>query len=364
MTNLQFFVSLYYINTMEKELKILKIEVQALEEKLSAGAATLGAPELKKIGGEYNQKKELLIALETMNKLQNDLESSKELLKDPEMQSEAEAEVKDIMEKLEELDGEITKLKQPHDPNDDKNVIIEIRAGAGGDEAGIFAADLFRLSTRYAEEHEWKMSLNSSSRTDVGGFKEITFTISGTGAFGRLKYESGVHRVQRIPETEKQGRVHTSTATVAVLPEAEEVDVDIKQEDLRIDTFNASGKGGQGVNTTYSAIRITHLPTNTVVQCQDERSQQQNKAQAMKVLRSRILANVLAQAHEERAENRKSQVGTGDRSEKIRTYNYPQDRITDHRIKENFHGLPQILDGNLDPIIDALIEYEYSSETN
>ena len=349
---------------MEKELKTLQEEVQALETKLSEGAATLSAPELKAIGGEYNHKKALLEAVEKKLKLKKDLSSAKELLTDPDLKEEAETEVEQLTSQLTTLHDEIIKLKRPHDPTDDKHVIIEIRAGAGGDEAGIFAADLFRLYSRYAEEHDWKTSLNAASRTDVGGYKEITFTIAGDGAFGRLKYESGVHRVQRIPETEKQGRVHTSTATVAVLPEAEEVDVDIKQEDLRIDTYNASGKGGQGVNTTYSAVRLTHLPTNTVVQCQDERSQQQNKAQAMKVLRSRILANMLEQAHEERAADRKSQIGTGDRSEKIRTYNYPQDRITDHRIKENFHGLPKIMDGDLDPIIDALTEYDHSDDSH
>jgi len=349
-----------YSKYMIKEYEILKEEVEALEEKLSEGAATLTASELKNIGSEYNHKKSLLQALTREMKLRHDLKAANELLADDEMRQEAEKEIAEITKMLDTLQNEIALLKRPHDPNDDKNVIIEIRAGAGGDEAGNFAGDLFRLYSRYAEVHDWKTTLNSSSRTDVGGFKEITFTISGTGAFGKLKYESGVHRVQRIPETEKQGRVHTSTATVAVLPEAAEVDVDIKAEDLRIDTFNASGKGGQGVNTTYSAVRITHLPTNTVVQCQDERSQQQNKAQAMKVLRSRILANMLDKAHQERAAHRKSQIGTGDRSEKIRTYNYPQDRITDHRIKKNWHGLPKIMDGDLDPIIKDLQEYDYN----
>jgi peptide chain release factor 1 len=349
---------------MNRELETLNKEVQALEEKLSTGAATLSASELKAIGGEYNQKKELLSSIEEKLKLDEEIRTTKELLNDPDYKEEATAELVNCEAKLERVKKEIQLLKRPVDPNDSKNVIMEIRAGAGGDEAGIFACDLFRMYSRYAEVHGWNTSLITSNKTDVGGFKEVTFGISGDGAFGKLKYESGVHRVQRIPETEKQGRVHTSTATVAVLPEAEEVDLEISPSDLRIDTFNASGKGGQGVNTTYSAIRITHLPTNTVVQCQDERSQQQNKAQAMKVLRSRILANVLSQAHEERAEHRKSQVGTGDRSEKIRTYNFPQDRLTDHRIKQNWHNLPEILEGNLNPVIETLIEYDHTDNAS
>lgn len=235
-----------------------------------------------------------------------------------------------------------------------RDAIMEIRAGTGGDEAALFAAELFRMYSRYAERQGWKTVLASSNRTDIGGFKEIIFSIEGSGAYRALKYESGVHRVQRIPETEKSGRVHTSTATVAVLPEAQEVDVTIDPKDLKIDTMTASGHGGQSVNTTYSAVRITHLPTNIVISCQDERSQQQNKLRAMQILRSRLFAAEQERLAKERGDTRRLQIGTGERSEKIRTYNFPQDRITDHRIKKNFHNLPQIMDGEIDGIIKEL----------
>ena len=243
----------------------------------------------------------------------------------------------------------------PKDPRDDRNVILEIRGGTGGEEAALFAASLFRMYSKYAEARRWKIEVIDSNPTGLGGLKEIVASIIGKGAYNRLKYESGVHRVQRVPATEASGRIHTSAATVAVLPEAEEVDMKVEEKDLRIDTFCASGPGGQGVNTTYSAVRITHMPTNTVVQCQDERSQIKNREKAMKVLRSRLYELEIEKKDKERAQDRKSQVGTGDRSERIRTYNYPQNRVTDHRIGLTLHKLEQVLEGAaLDEMIDSL----------
>lgn len=274
---------------------------------------------------------------------------------DDEMRGLVEAELAKLMQQKEALDRELPILLLPKDPNDDKNVIVEIRGGVGGEEAALFAADLFRMYSRYAEKQGWKTELISANMTEIGGYKEISFMVSGFGAYSRLKYESGTHRVQRVPVTESGGRIHTSAVTVAVLPEAKEVEVDIAPNDLRIDTYCASGAGGQYVNRTETAIRITHLPTGIVVQCQDEKSQLKNKEKAMKVLRARILDRARQEQEQAVAADRRSQVGSGDRSERIRTYNFPQGRVTDHRIGLTLHRIDDILNGELDELLNALI---------
>lgn len=274
---------------------------------------------------------------------------------DADMRDMVKEEVNELEEKMEELEEALKILLLPKDPNDDKNVIVEIRGAAGGDEAALFAGDLYRMYSRYAEAQGWKPEVIESSPTGLGGFKEIIFMINGKGAYSKLKFENGAHRVQRVPETESGGRIHTSTATVAVLPEAEEVEIDINENDIRVDTFCSSGPGGQSVNTTKSAVRLTHIPTGTVVSCQDEKSQIKNKEKAMKVLRARIYDKVQQEAQNAYDSNRKSAVGTGDRSERIRTYNFPQNRVTDHRIGLTIQKLDTILTGKIDEIIDALI---------
>ncbi|MCI8308469.1 MAG: peptide chain release factor 1 [Lachnospiraceae bacterium] len=274
--------------------------------------------------------------------------------KDEDMRELAKEELSECRGRIEQIEHDLRILMLPKDPNDDKNVIVEIRGGAGGDEAALFAANLFRMYSRYAERNNWKIDMINSNENGIGGFKEVVFMIDGDGAYSKLKYESGVHRVQRIPVTESGGRIHTSTATVAIMPEAEEVDVTIDMNDCKFDVFRASGNGGQCVNTTDSAVRLTHLPTGIVISCQDEKSQLKNKDKALKVLRSRLYELECAKAHDAEAEARRSQVGTGDRSEKIRTYNYPQSRVTDHRIKLTSHRLDEIMDGELGEIIQSL----------
>lgn len=281
---------------------------------------------------------------------------------DEEMRELAKEEMNDSKARIEELERELKILLLPKDPNDDKNVIVEIRAGAGGDEAALFAAEIYRMYAHYAETRRWKTEMISLNENGIGGFKECVFMISGQGAFSRLKYESGVHRVQRVPETESGGRIHTSTITVAIMPEAEEVDVDLDMNDCKFDVFRASGNGGQCVNTTDSAVRLTHIPTGIVISCQDEKSQLKNKDKALKVLRARLYELELAKQHDAEAEARKSQVGTGDRSEKIRTYNFPQGRVTDHRIKLTLHKLDTVLGGDLDEVIDSLIAADQSAK--
>ncbi len=280
---------------------------------------------------------------------------------DPEMRAMAEEELAGLEARLPRVEEDLKLLLLPKDPNDDKNVVVEIRAATGGDEASLFAAEVYRMYVRFAELHRWKVEVLSTSESSVGGLKDVSFVVEGDKVYSQLKYESGVHRVQRVPATETQGRVHTSAITVAVLPEAEEVDVKIEQKDLRIDTFCSSGPGGQSVNTTYSAIRITHLPTNTVVSCQDEKSQIKNREKAMRVLRARLYEVEQERLHQIEAAQRKSQVGSGDRSEKIRTYNFPQNRLTDHRIGLTLHQLDLVMEGRIQAVIDALIAH-YNAE--
>ena len=315
--------------------------------------------EVQKYSREHAELQPLVEKIREYKKIVSELESTEELLKsgDSELKELAQAELEDLKKRKPLLENELKLMLIPVDPRDAKNVILEIRAGTGGEEAALFGASLLRMYTKYSESKKWKVELISMNATGLGGIKEVVASIQGKGAYSKLKYESGVHRVQRVPTTETSGRIHTSAATVAVLPEAEDVDLKIDAKDLRIDTFCSSGAGGQSVNTTYSAVRIVHEPTGLVVQCQDERSQTKNREKAMKVLRARLYELQLEEKDKERAQERKSQVGSGDRSERIRTYNYPQNRVTDHRTGLTLHKLEQILEGNLDEIFDNLTTY-------
>ncbi len=343
---------------MIDKLKAVERKYNKLTEKIADPEVISRQEEWRKLTKEHASLQDIVTNFNEYRNIIQQLEENAELLKEVSDDSEMEELVKSELDILEQkklkIEGKLKILLLPKDPNDERNVIMEIRAGTGGEEAALFAGDLFRMYSRYAEKENWKAEIIDSNPTELGGYKEIIFEINGKGAYSRLKYESGVHRVQRVPTTETGGRIHTSAATVAVLPEAEEVDLEINPSDLRIDIFRASGHGGQGVNTTDSAIRITHLPTGLVVTCQDERSQHKNKDKAMKVLRARLLEKYQEEQDREIAQNRRSQVGTGDRSERIRTYNFPQGRVTDHRINLTIHQLESTLQGNLDEIIDTL----------
>ncbi|MBQ3038423.1 MAG: peptide chain release factor 1 [Clostridia bacterium] len=347
-------------------------KLEALEEKYRVLSEKIIDPEViadqeswRKYMKENSDLTPIIEKYREYKKTKKTIADDKEMLEageDKELEDLIKAELSEAEENLETISKELKILLLPKDPNDEKNVIMEIRGGTGGEEAALFAADLMRMYTMYAETQRWKIDILNSNATDIGGYKEVCFSIEGQGAYSKFKFESGVHRVQRVPSTESGGRIHTSAVTVAVLPEVEEVEIEINQNDLRIDVFRAGGPGGQCVNTTDSAVRITHLPTGIVVSCQDEKSQFKNKDKAMKILRSRIYEVMEEQRHKEIADERKSQVGSGDRSERIRTYNFPQGRVTDHRINLTLYKLEQILNGSLDELIDALITADQAAK--
>jgi peptide chain release factor 1 len=345
---------------MFDRLEQIEAKYEELTQALASPEITADASRYQKTAKAHSELTPVVEKYREYKELKRGIEESKAIIAeeaDADMRAYAQEELARLEERIARASEELKVLLLPKDPNDEKNVVLEIRAGTGGDEATLFATEIFRMYMRYAETRRWKVEVLSSSESGIGGLKEVIAIIEGQRVYSQLKYESGVHRVQRVPATETQGRVHTSAVTVAVLPEAEDVDIKIDAKDLRIDTFCSSGPGGQSVNTTYSAVRITHLPTNTVVSCQDEKSQIKNREKGMRVLRSRLYEMELAKQQEALAKERRSMVGTGDRSEKIRTYNFPQNRMTDHRIGLTIHQLGEIMDGKLQPVIDALVTH-------
>lgn len=349
---------------MLDKLKAIEDRYEELTGLLSRPEVLANRQDFMKYSKEQSDLAPLVEKIALYRKLLSDMEEAEEILRgggDGDLRELAHAELAELSARKPELERDLKLMLIPSDPRDEKSVILEIRAGTGGEEAALFAAALFRMYSKYAESRRWKVDVISSSPTGLGGIKELIASIEGKGAYSRLKYESGVHRVQRVPLTEASGRIHTSAATVAVLPEAEDVDIRVEEKDLRVDTFCASGPGGQGVNTTYSAVRIVHIPTGMIVQCQDERSQIKNRDKAMKVLRSRLYDLQMEAQEKERAQARKAQVGTGDRSERIRTYNYPQNRVTDHRVGLTLHRLEEVMEGSLDELIETL-QTHYQAE--
>ena len=352
-------------SAMMDKLETLQIRLEEILNELNEPAVAGDSARFQKLMRDQAELQPVVDTYKAYKKCQETIEDSLMLLdeeKDEEMREMLKEELSDAKKEIQELEQQLKVALLPKDPNDQKNVIVEIRAGAGGDEAALFAAEIYRMLVKYAESRRWKTEMLSLNENGIGGFKEVTFMINGVGAYSRLKYESGVHRVQRVPETESGGRIHTSTITVAIMPEAEEVDVQIDMNDCKFDVFRASGNGGQCVNTTDSAVRLTHIPTGIVISCQDEKSQLKNKDKALKVLRAKLYDLEMQKAHDAEAEARRSQVGTGDRSEKIRTYNFPQGRVTDHRIKLTLYRLESIMNGDIQEIIDSLIAADQAAK--